>query len=282
MKASWITTKDKGSSFYKELAARFDVTLEGDVEILIVSDDEDHSAAFCAFTSNKLFIDIMFFFVGKEFWSGGYAEYLLEELLNAAKERGLSYVRYFMPASTELMLYFRMNGFEIFTGKTFYEISLGELYYSKTFRERIYHKEPKGVKTLDSLSPEEWKLVRTFLEKNGIDVEIPFNKKLSNVKISNGEIRSLIIFDTLPRGQITISFMYCIPGHSGYLMDNFRMGSRVLEGYGPKAWDLKLLFSTETENELELIKLFVGDTGLIEEVVLVMTAIKALEKPSDI
>ena len=49
-----------------------------------------------------------------------------------------------------------------------------------------------------------------------------------------------------------------------------------MDAYGRRARKLKLLFSTETGSELELIKYFIGDVGLIKEVYLVMTAVKKL------
>ena len=276
MKFTWITTGDKESHFFKDMAARYNVVLTGDEEILIASDEEDRAAGFSAFTISEGFLDIAFFFVGEAFRDGDCADYMLGDLEATAKKGGAAYIRYMMPTSDALVSYFEKRGFDIFPGKRFYEISIGALYYSKNFRERIYRKDPKGVKSIEDCTPDEHRLLNRFFEQNGIDQEVPFNQKLSNVKIKDGVIRSLILNDTLPSGQITISYVYVEEGHIAYLLDNFRRCSQVLDAYGRRARKLKLLFSTETGSELDLIKYFIEDVGQINEVYLVMTAVKKL------
>ena len=276
MKSTWIATREKAGLFYKNMAAHYNVALAEDEDLLIVSDDGDRAVGFSAFAIRGDILDITFFFVTETCRGGECADYMLSDLEAEAKKRRAAYIRYMMPVSDAMVSYFEKKGFYIFPGKQFFEISIGALYYSKIFRERIYRKDPKGVKSIEDCTSDELKLIHHFFEQNDINREVPFNQKLSNVKIKAGEIKSLVLLDTLPSGQITISYMYVEGGHTAYLLENFRRCSQVLDTYGRKARKLKLLVSTETGSELDLIKFFVGDVGLINEVYLVMTAVKTL------
>lgn len=264
MTTYWIGSDKDYSDALIKYAKRLGYRIPEDASLIASFDDGGNMAGFGALAATQEVADILFLYVPEENRGKGIGGELLAEMENMAGQVGVSGLRCYVPHDTATLVFFAKKGYEFYEGPREYAVPYGALKYSEVYRKNISGKTPKKAKSLERCSDKEKKILKAYLETNGITGTESFDIQLSAVIFEGQEVITILLGETNMKGVI-VSFMRSDKEHPELLVDCLKVMDRAISSREGGGRDMMLSFATGNDNEQSLLKYLVGQAAVIQE-----------------
>ena len=212
---------EENLAFFKPLAPDALNGFSSKILGLGVLDEERNIAGLAVSQVSAPMLDIQHFFILPPYRGQGYGRFLMDKLLETAKELKLQDVRASFPASASFSGFFSGQGFSLFPGEEQYTVSLKALHSSWRFRRYIQGGKVSHVKMMDSLSASQTRILRQFFSAEGIPWEGSFEKEYSSVDFFRKRVASLMLCARTADG-VSVNYLYSRNPKPLRLLQHFR------------------------------------------------------------